>query len=83
MKPSGSVRSSSSARSKILRSLRPLPERPLLLEQTDPSGFEQAVQSFTEAIAKDPGYARAYAGLADTYALMSAYDIGSSQRTHP
>ncbi len=38
-------------------------------------GFQQAVQSFTQAIAKDPGYARAYAGLADSYALMSAYYV--------
>ncbi len=40
-----------------------------------PRGFEQAVKYFEEAIAKDPGYAPAYAGLADSYALMSAYDI--------
>jgi TolB-like protein/DNA-binding winged helix-turn-helix (wHTH) protein/Tfp pilus assembly protein PilF len=40
-----------------------------------PQGFQQAVKYFEQAIAKDPGYARAYAGLADSYALMSAYGV--------
>ena len=34
-------------------------------------GFEQAIHYFQQAIAKDPGYAHAYAGLADCYVLMS------------
>lgn len=38
-------------------------------------GLQQAVYYFQQAIAKDPGYARAYAGLADSYALMSAYNV--------
>jgi TolB-like protein/DNA-binding winged helix-turn-helix (wHTH) protein/Tfp pilus assembly protein PilF len=33
--------------------------------------FQQAAQYFQRAIDKDPNYARAYAGLADTFALMS------------
>ena len=33
----------------------------------------QAVQYFQQATAKDPNYARAYAGLADSYALMGGY----------
>lgn len=41
-----------------------------------PDGFRQAVAYFTSAVAQDPGYARAYAGLADTYSLMGAYDYG-------
>ena len=36
-------------------------------------GFEQAIHYFQQAIAKDPGYAQAYAGLADCYVLMAAY----------
>jgi len=36
-------------------------------------GFEKAVGLFNEAIEEDPLYAQAYAGLADTYALMAAY----------
>jgi TolB-like protein/DNA-binding winged helix-turn-helix (wHTH) protein len=38
-------------------------------------GFERAVEFFERAIAKDSGYARAHAGLADTYALMVAYYV--------
>ncbi|HLK06142.1 MAG TPA: winged helix-turn-helix domain-containing protein [Candidatus Acidoferrum sp.] len=38
-------------------------------------GFERALECFQQSIQKDPGYARAYAGLADTYALISSYYI--------
>jgi tetratricopeptide (TPR) repeat protein len=40
-------------------------------------GFERAVECFQQAVAGDPSYARAYAGLADSYALMSSYDLSS------
>jgi TolB-like protein/DNA-binding winged helix-turn-helix (wHTH) protein/Tfp pilus assembly protein PilF len=36
-------------------------------------GFQQAVDYFQQSIAIDPSYARAYAGLADTFALMSSW----------
>ena len=39
-------------------------------------GFRQAAECFQQAIAADGGYARAHAGLADTYALMSSYNMG-------
>jgi TolB-like protein/DNA-binding winged helix-turn-helix (wHTH) protein/Tfp pilus assembly protein PilF len=39
------------------------------------AGFEQAAEYFQQAIARDPNYARAYAGLADTYALMASWFI--------
>ncbi|HKE32045.1 MAG TPA: tetratricopeptide repeat protein [Candidatus Angelobacter sp.] len=39
------------------------------------AGFQQAVEYFQQAIAKDPNYARAYAGLADSYALMGIYNL--------
>jgi tetratricopeptide (TPR) repeat protein len=38
-------------------------------------GFQQAVECFQQAIARDPNYAYAYAGLADSYALMSTYHL--------
>ena len=38
-----------------------------------PADFRKAIPFFQQAIAKDPNYAMAYAGLADTYALLSAY----------
>ena len=36
-------------------------------------GFSRAIDYFQQAIAKDPTYARAYAGLADSYALIGGY----------
>jgi TolB-like protein/DNA-binding winged helix-turn-helix (wHTH) protein/tetratricopeptide (TPR) repeat protein len=39
------------------------------------AGFERAVEFFEQALAKDPSYARAHAGLADTYALMASYYV--------
>jgi TolB-like protein/DNA-binding winged helix-turn-helix (wHTH) protein len=39
----------------------------------DLSGFRQAVVCFKKAIDGDPNYAAAYAGLADSYAMMSSY----------
>jgi TolB-like protein len=38
-----------------------------------PEGFQEAISYFQQATAKDPGYARAYAGLADVYALLGGY----------
>ncbi len=46
-------------------------------------GFQQAMTIFQEALAKEPNYARAYAGLADTYALMSGYKSGSANELMP
>ncbi len=37
------------------------------------ASLEDAIGYFHQAIAKDPNYARAYAGLADSYALMGGY----------
>src|SRR6266849_3110287 len=39
------------------------------------AGFSQAAEYFQQAIAKDPKYARAYAGLADTFGLMSTWNM--------
>jgi TolB-like protein/DNA-binding winged helix-turn-helix (wHTH) protein/Flp pilus assembly protein TadD len=36
-------------------------------------GFQEAIGYFQQAVDKDPGYARAYAGLAATYALIGNY----------
>jgi TolB-like protein/DNA-binding winged helix-turn-helix (wHTH) protein/Tfp pilus assembly protein PilF len=36
-------------------------------------GFQEAIGYFQQATAKDPSYARAYAGLADSYALIGTY----------
>jgi len=39
------------------------------------AGFRQAADYFQQAVDKDPNYARAYAGLADTFALMSTWFV--------
>lgn len=51
-------------------------------KRTSP-GFEQAVQYFQEAIAKDPNYAPAYAGLANSYTLMSGYSVSPAAKYMP
>ena len=48
-----------------------------------PRGFEQAIDCFQQAIAKDPNYARAYAGLADSYALLSGYTQAPQTESMP
>jgi len=37
------------------------------------SGFARGIEYFEQAIEKDPGYALAYAGLADSYSLLAWY----------
>jgi TolB-like protein/DNA-binding winged helix-turn-helix (wHTH) protein/Tfp pilus assembly protein PilF len=46
-------------------------------------GFQQAIAYFQQALAKDPNYARAYAGLADSYALMSSYRFAPQNELMP
>ena len=41
----------------------------------DQTGFAKAVDYFQQAIAKDPNYASAYAGLADAYALSGGLNL--------
>jgi len=45
--------------------------------------FERAAQYFQQAIVKDPHYARAYAGLADTYGLMSTWGVAPQNEFMP
>ena len=47
------------------------------------AGFLQAASYFQQAIAKDPGYASAYAGLADTFGLMSTWHAVPQQEFMP
>lgn len=48
-----------------------------------PEDFQQAADYFQQAIAKDPNYARAYAGLADTYGLMSTWSLAPQNEFMP
>lgn len=42
-----------------------------------PADLHKAISYFQQAIVKDPNYALAYSGLADSYALLSVYGDGS------
>ncbi|MBV9155863.1 MAG: winged helix-turn-helix domain-containing protein [Acidobacteriaceae bacterium] len=48
-----------------------------------PEGFRQAADYFQQAIDKDPNYGRAYAGLADTFSLMSTWFVGPQNELMP
>ncbi len=39
--------------------------------QLNEAGFERAIELFEQAIAIDPGFAQAYAGIADSYAVLT------------
>lgn len=47
------------------------------------TGFQQAADYFQQAIDKDPKYGQAYAGLADTFSLMSAWYMGPQNELMP
>jgi TolB-like protein/DNA-binding winged helix-turn-helix (wHTH) protein/Flp pilus assembly protein TadD len=46
-------------------------------------GFRQAADYFQQAIDKDPNYGRPYAGLADTFSLMSTWYQGTPNELMP
>jgi TolB-like protein/DNA-binding winged helix-turn-helix (wHTH) protein/Flp pilus assembly protein TadD len=46
-------------------------------------GFRQAAGYFQQAIDKDPNFGRAYAGLADTFSLMSTWHLGPQNELMP
>jgi len=46
-------------------------------------GFQQAIVYFQQAIAKDPNYAPAYAGLANSYALVPGYALAPAAQYMP
>jgi len=48
-----------------------------------PAGFAKAIEYFQAAVEKDPGYALAYSGLADTYCLLSDYFVTSGKEAGP
>jgi TolB-like protein/Tfp pilus assembly protein PilF len=45
--------------------------------------LKTAISYFRQAIHKDPSYALAYAGLADSYAILSAFGAGSPEESLP
>jgi serine/threonine-protein kinase len=45
--------------------------------------LKQAVEFYKQAIEKDPNYALAYSGLAETYVLFSSYDVAPAADSMP
>ena len=45
--------------------------------------LKQAVEFYKQAIEKDPGYAIAYSGLAETYVLFPPYSVASPDESYP
>jgi DNA-binding winged helix-turn-helix (wHTH) protein len=52
-------------------------------EKRTPESLNKAVDSFTQSIVHDPGYAPAYVGLADCYNLLREYTIMPSTEAYP
>jgi DNA-binding winged helix-turn-helix (wHTH) protein/TolB-like protein/Flp pilus assembly protein TadD len=48
-------------------------------EKRTEEGLQRAIEYFTEAIEKDPNYALAYAGLADSYALLGVFHLAPKE----
>jgi serine/threonine protein kinase/tetratricopeptide (TPR) repeat protein len=48
-----------------------------------PEGFKRAIEHFEAAIARDPSYALAYAGLSDTFGAMAYYGYAPPAIAHP
>jgi tetratricopeptide (TPR) repeat protein len=48
-----------------------------------PEGLNQAVDYFTQAVVRDPQYAEAYVGLANSYNLLREYSVMSPNEAYP
>ncbi len=48
-----------------------------------PESLKQAVEFYKQAIEKDPNYALAYSGLAETYVLFSFYGVAPAKESMP
>jgi DNA-binding winged helix-turn-helix (wHTH) protein/tetratricopeptide (TPR) repeat protein len=46
-------------------------------------GFRRSIECFQQAVLKDPTYADAYAGLADSYTLLASYGVEPAQEAYP
>ena len=47
------------------------------------ASLKQAAEFYNQAIEKDPNYALAYSGLAETYVLFSSYDVATATDSMP
>jgi DNA-binding winged helix-turn-helix (wHTH) protein/tetratricopeptide (TPR) repeat protein len=47
------------------------------------NGFHRSIELFQQAILRDPNFADAYAGLADSYTLLASYGVEPAQEAYP
>ena len=52
-------------------------------DKRTPESLNKAVDSFTQALVHDPGYAPAYVGLADCYNLLREYTVMPASEAYP
>lgn len=52
-------------------------------EKRTPDSLNKAVDSFTQSLVHDPGYAPAYVGLADSYNLLREYTVMPASEAYP
>ncbi|MBZ0114120.1 MAG: protein kinase [Thermoanaerobaculia bacterium] len=55
----------------------------LLWNRREPGALREAISKYEQALLVDPSYALAYAGLADTYAILHDFDEVSAAETFP
>jgi serine/threonine protein kinase/Tfp pilus assembly protein PilF len=53
------------------------------LNKRKPDEFKKAIEFFRLAVDMDPNYAPAYAGLADSYAMIAAYEVLPPHEAYP
>jgi len=51
--------------------------------KTSKEGFDRAIEYYQQALAKDPNYALAYAGLADSYSFLSILSVVPPKEAYP
>jgi eukaryotic-like serine/threonine-protein kinase len=54
-----------------------------LWDRRSEENFKKSLEYFQQAIDKDPGYALAWAGLADSYNMLAAYGVSPRPETYP
>jgi TolB-like protein/DNA-binding winged helix-turn-helix (wHTH) protein/lipopolysaccharide biosynthesis regulator YciM len=54
-----------------------------LLKKRTHKSISKAIEYFQQALEKDPGYAAAYAGLADSYNLLAVYGYSRADEAYP
>ena len=66
-----------------LEAYRLYSEARFFFNQFTPNSFRKPIDRYQQAIARDPGFALAYSGLADSYAYMAEFSISPPNEVRP